>query len=96
MPTQRSVTPFCNYSNQLFNTLYKTLNIRGEGHRQSILLRSLCSREIQLFLAKNKYAFKAYLMFGGEKEEKVTEVTVFELCALMGIFLYVSREGSDS
>lgn len=35
-------------------------------------------------------------MFGGEKEEKATEVTVFELCALMGIFLYVSRQGSDS
>lgn len=95
MPTQHSVTSFCNYSNQLFNTLYKTLNTRGEGHRQSILPRSLCSREIQL-LAKNKYTSKACLMFGGEKEEKITEVTVFELCALMGIFLYVSREGSDS
>jgi len=34
MPAQHSMIPFCYFSNQLFKTIYKVLNIDREGHRK--------------------------------------------------------------
>lgn len=96
MPSQHSEPPFCNYSNQLFKTIYKGLNIRGEGHRQRILPSSLCSREIWLFSWQRLNMHPKHVLCLGKKRGKEITKYFWAMCIDGNFALCICRGGSDS